>query len=515
MISNILLVYPDSQRDFFEDLRTELEAAFKDDEDNKPVVIEEHSVMRARECIQRGTRFDLVVSHIELSPEPKSPPQPDGTCKLENWLRINKISYPMVIIVPKLNNALAKRFTHPLSLVLENDRSISDAIITFAKENKRPEKQLDVVLNLQAKDDNTRWHYTIKGKNLQGGSDYSGDLEKPDRIELKNILQFTKDVDDKQTNNWKDRVELLSDNLYTILIKKNPGFLMDLNEAVRQVGKLERTRVKFIVDEKLYPVFLEAVPSPSEKRDYDGGSDYWMIHSPLVRHVSENRARLTLFQEEERTPLNVLIIGSDATWWVDFCKSKENPVRLERLDNVARECNELKQHMERLKREGINLGEIRVIPSSFNEGISTEDVKGALEAKRWDIVHYAGHSYLDENTDCAYVFFLKNDKTIDPVKIEEFAGYLWNTRLLVLSSCTSAHEGFVFELARHQIPAVLGFRNRIDDDIARQFSVEFFRSLFELRSVDGAFFMARKHLYENNATDRAWTNPVLVLESIG
>jgi hypothetical protein len=514
MISKVLLVYPDSQRDYFEDLRGELGEAFKDDEGNKPAIIVEQSVMRAKESIQDITDIDLVVSYVELQPEPRSVPDPDGAFMLEDWLRKNDIKIPMVIIVPKLNNAIAQRSTDPLSRVWENSRSLCDTIISFVQKSKSPEKKIIILLNLQGKDDNAKWHYTIKGKDFPGWQGLTGDLKKPDSTDLGNILQGTKNVDDRQTDDWKGCVELLSNNLYKILIEQNNQFQQDLNEAVRQVGKLEQTRVQFIVDKKLYPVFLEAVPSP-EANPGSRSDDYWMFHSPVVRHVSKCRAGLTLFQKEERRGLNILIIGSDITGWTDLGSSGREPKYLDKLPNVALECDELKQHMKELKNEERNLGEIRVIPSSSTEKISTEEVKRVLNENRWDIVHYAGHSYLDEETGCAYVFFMNKDNKVDPVKIEEFAGYLRNTRLLVLSSCTSSHERFVFELAKHQVPAVLGFRTSIDDDLARQFSIDFYRRLFDMKSVDGAFFMARKQLYKDNVTDRAWTNPVLVLESIG
>jgi len=510
MISNILFVYPDAEQDYYETLRDTLRENFQND-NTVPKVIVERNLARAIEYIQADNEFDcdLIVAHIEFPLNQKLGPDPRAGLQLERWLRDNNINVPLVIVVPKNSNELASQITHHCSMIKENNRSLSDAIINFAQDRAPPKKKLDIVLNLQSTDGKPEWDYKIRGINIPSMKNpYNGELKKLNDVILGNIVHFSEQVDEANPQQWDSRVSRLRVNLKQYLITENDQFRMDLKDALRQVENLDNTRVQFVVDEKVYPVLLEAVLSPDLDDTTDNRSDYWMEHAPLIRYISGNRVGKTLYKEEQRVPINVLIIGSDTSGGVDLIDSGKE-IQLESLSSIELECSQLENHLLTLKKAGINLNKPRII-----QGGSRSEIKKVLEEKKWDIVHYAGHSFYDEITHNAYVFFNDNEGYATAVKIEDFARYLRNTRLLVLSSCTSAHQGFVFELAKNQIPAVLGFRAEIEDDIAREFSLHFFKNLFVLKSVEDAFFQARKFLYEDDKSRHACTNPVLVLESV-
>lgn len=507
MIEHILFVYPDAQQDFYENLREVLEKELNCES------MTERNIKRAKKSIQGKTRFDLVIAHIECPLEPKSSPYPEAGFVLEKWLHNNGINIPLAIIVPRYSNAMAVRVNKSLTQIIENDIDLTKMLISFALEHTARQKELDIVLNLSAIHPGSDWRYIIRGRNFPDLKEYSGHLKKLKDIDLKNIIHFSKKVDKAEHDDWDENVGMLCDNLKKFFIDDNDEFRMNLKDALRRINTLNSTHVRFIVDKDIYPALLEAVPYPDLEDNDDSIGGYWMEHAPLVRYVSDRRKGHTLYQEEERIPINILIIGSNTAGPVKLDKTNAE-ISLDNLANVNKECTELGSYLKKLKKGGINLGEILVIPSTPEELVGRKTIQQALESQLWHIVHYAGHSHYDNDSGQAYIFLKDEDGYVDPLKIEEFAGFLRKTKLLVLSSCTSAHQGFVFELAKHQVPAVLGYRTEIKDEYALRFTRDFYRILFDLKSVERAFYQARKNLYDDEKTRRAWTNPVLVLEGL-
>ncbi len=510
MIKNILIVYPDAQREFFYELEDRLE---RDLIDCNPICIRVSDLELAKRKVQNVKPLELIIAHIEFPLKPKSGLDYEAAFKFEKWLRNNNIVTPMVIIVPKLNNQMISRGSHQSTHIFENDRSLSEAIVSLVKQNASQGKQLNIMLDLSTSSSTSEWRYKIKGKNIPKLKPQDGLLKKPSQTSMETIMMFTTDIDNPQITNQEERIKVLSKSLREILIEDNLEFAQNLKQALSQIDKLEQTRLQFIVNEEVYPVFLEAVLCPIDALNSARG-DYWMEYSPLVRHVSAKRSGHTLFQEEEISPINILIIGSNTSGAVELDNSMKR-ISLDSLDNVASECDVLKNQLVKLKAEHLfNLGEIKIIQEQYDEISLTEEVKRTLCGKSWDIVHYAGHSHFDEVSRRAYIFLKDHEDYVEAVEISKFAEWLRKTRLLILSSCTSSHQSFVFELAKHQVPAVLGFRSRIKDDLASQFASSFYNSLFEIKSVDGAFYQARKSLYDKDKTDHAWTNPILVFEGM-
>jgi CHAT domain-containing protein len=132
------------------------------------------------------------------------------------------------------------------------------------------------------------------------------------------------------------------------------------------------------------------------------------------------------------------------------------------------------------------------------------------------MVHYAGHSYFDPSTKEGSVFFPGAGRRIDIVRADKFSAWLRSAdvRFIFLSSCHSSEAGFVFEMARTQIPAIVGFRWDIEDDKAVEYTKMFYRALFggDDRCLEHAFLKARKGIYENNQLNPIWAAPVLVIQ---
>ena len=73
----------------------------------------------------------------------------------------------------------------------------------------------------------------------------------------------------------------------------------------------------------------------------------------------------------------------------------------------------------------------------------------------------------------------------------------------------------MFQLARKNIPAVLGFRWEIDDKKAHEFAIKFYEHLFgDNKLLEYAFLEARKDMYFEYPHDRIWASPMLVMMKV-
>jgi hypothetical protein len=127
-------------------------------------------------------------------------------------------------------------------------------------------------------------------------------------------------------------------------------------------------------------------------------------------------------------------------------------------------------------------------------------------------VHYAGHSlYAEDKT--GYVFF-PGEKFAEAVKIDVFSQHLRNAqvRFVYLSSCQSSEDDFVFQLANNLVPAILGFRWKIDDNKAKDYALKFYEYLFKHRSLEQAFLEARRYVHDKYEDNRIWALPLLILQ---
>ena len=62
------------------------------------------------------------------------------------------------------------------------------------------------------------------------------------------------------------------------------------------------------------------------------------------------------------------------------------------------------------------------------------------------------------------------------------------------------------------IPAVVGFRWDIEDEQAREYTEKFYTHLFHQRSIESAFFEARKEMHDARPKEPIWASPVLVVQ---
>ena len=184
-------------------------------------------------------------------------------------------------------------------------------------------------------------------------------------------------------------------------------------------------------------------------------------------------------------------------------------MQLDPLENVTPEAavveHILSKKTRRLKRIG---------PKDVPAGRSFKDyLQEVLRAEPWDLVHYAGHSHYDDATGKGHLFF--PGEFVEELDMEVFNTYLAKTRFIYLSGCKSSEAGFVFELARLQIPGVLGFRWPINDRVALEFAKKFYESLFETIAapcLEKAFLSTRCAIRKTHKEDKIWAAAMLILQ---
>jgi CHAT domain len=99
------------------------------------------------------------------------------------------------------------------------------------------------------------------------------------------------------------------------------------------------------------------------------------------------------------------------------------------------------------------------------------------------------------------------------VPVEDLAPLLANSRFVYLSSCDSASAKFVFRLANHGIPSLLGFRVKIRDSLAEEHATEFYGHLFRTRSLEDAFPATRRHFFQTKPESRVWAQVLLIQQN--
>ncbi len=139
MNDNILFVFPDAQKDYFDDLEEELKKKLQG---GASMVVKAQDTATAWELIidPGNLNITLIIAYIELPEKRKVAPKSDAAILLENRLRKNEIKTPMVIVVPKFSNKIAQQVSQLLSHIRDSDPSLGDSIVDLVKKHKKPEK---------------------------------------------------------------------------------------------------------------------------------------------------------------------------------------------------------------------------------------------------------------------------------------------------------------------------------------------------------------------------------------
>jgi CheY-like chemotaxis protein len=351
---------------------------------------------------------------------------------------------------------------------------------------------------------NHRWDYTIKGV----GFEFSYGPQ-PLKIDERTMEELIKRSQRPLRNDefWEEDVREIGRDLARHIFTNNLTFFSLVTEAATMAGGSAHKAICFNIEEKVHPVMLEALTPPEE-------TDFWMLEVPIYRRLiatgQEPMVKRPLFDgNNNQEPFRALIIEADVAGY--FSLGGE-PLQFESLENVADEAGWLETKFKECGATRVDRLSLETLPAgtSFKEQLHTllTDPESAP-----DIVHYCGHSYYDGASHKGYLFL--PGQRIDALELELFGAWLTRTRFLYVSGCQSSQQGFAFQLARHQIPVVLGFQWPIDDDAAFEFAKEYYTSLFAGESAycfDRAFLSARCAMQAKDRKNKIWAAPILILQ---
>lgn len=277
---------------------------------------------------------------------------------------------------------------------------------------------------------------------------------------------------------------------------------------------LEKARFHFQVDSSTSDLLVEALSRKED--DAPDSENYWLLQTPIVRRFGELGDRLPLFKDHgsQTGPVRCLIIlGNPNRFAAPGELDNEYPAISQAADEVAW----LHQYLTD------NHAEFKLAPpellrySDYARGSFGPAVRTALASGRWQLIHYSGHS--DIGAD-GTGYLVMGDHQDDLIDIDGFARGAAHAQFIFLNSCRSANVRFIQRSVQRNIPAVAGYAWPIRDDIAAEFSRNFYTNLFGKqhnvpnRFLEYAFMRARCHLHRQYQSDTFWSSPLLFMQSL-
>ena len=509
----VLAVHPDA------DLLDLMAAAIQERLPDLIVECVRNAAAAEQQCrAQREDPFHLVIANYSIAPDYKTPRKESeyrGLDLLKSLEALGHGAAATILIASAWSNDLQTRvnglpncrvFVMEHSVGFEEDfvqavRGALDRADGAAETEEAGQVKVVVSLNLKQR----LWEYELKGAYATQRT-----ALQIDTLSLERLVNRSKRIE-RNDSDWEEELLEIGQDLGKALFDDNPPFLRVLKEAENRVGGADKKSICFTVEKSVHPAVLEALTDSDQR-------SFWMLKVPiyrrLIRSAQEPLQRSALFKGRGRRPerFRALIIESPAEGVVDGLTNKKGrPLTLNPLAHVKEEADAVEALLlpwaeKPLKR----IGPDDVPPGSSLWG----EVQKVLSEGRWDLVHYAGHSYYDEEKEKGYIFF--PGEFVEKVDVEMFNSHLdrAQTRFAYLSGCQSSETGFVFELARLQIPAVLGFRWPINDDAALRFASGFYEKLFGNAApcLEKAFLATRCAMRDKLKQDKIWASAMLILQ---
>lgn len=313
--------------------------------------------------------------------------------------------------------------------------------------------------------------------------------------QLRDIRDMTEDLD-LSRKNWETHLRNYGTQILEILLAGSQEFKNEFTTSFDDQESQGRVHIRFNVDPDIYGVPFEALYK---------GDRFLMLETPISRKVRKTPSRpLLRFDGSER----ILFIESNVHrgQYINVHELEWAPEPLANLEDEREYFEQLQKGRRRRM-----TGDIKILRTD-DEIPLVERVEEALtEGGRYDIVHFAGHSHFTDDGEGLLLF---GGEPPELIGIPEFASWLKKaeTRLVFLSSCRSSEASAAFELARNDVPAIIGFRWNLEDEYAAKFAKAFYERLFKCRHIDEAFVHTRFKMHSSYKNHRIWAAPVLVLE---
>ena len=276
------------------------------------------------------------------------------------------------------------------------------------------------------------------------------------------------------------------------------------------LADLDRIVFCFHTDRLHFPIFYESLHRNGK---------FCALESTFARrlHIEHLRGYPLLWGAAagEQRPLRCLVIEANV-------KGRFGDTILRPLPHLSSECDEIRKFDHRTgdrRHEATRLVEVTSVSTSdFGASAFRAEVNAQLRQKEaWDVIHYAGHSiYEGEGLEGqGYLFYpAEREGEVEAIPLDAFINSLSHVGLVYLSSCQSSSESIVFGLADQSVPAIIGFRWPIRDDLALAFARGFYEAIIVGGTHLGpAFVAARRNLNANYPHTPHWFAPVLIVQN--
>jgi hypothetical protein len=298
-------------------------------------------------------------------------------------------------------------------------------------------------------------------------------------------------------------------------------------------GGLEGLAFRYLItDESLYLAPFEASVRPMGEQD----GPFVLLHAPLARklpvigsiraprvvnarmpipaRVLFIRSQMGEHPDGPTTGDNYILVlpGPDGGW-------KRKPVQFVPLGNLDLELAALREiACKRPGRLVLDVADLSNMKERKAGETAADYIGRKLTEQRYDIVHYAGHAWSDNDTEAHLILPGAARGEASGLSLSTFAGFqsLADARLLYLSACRGISKRTVQKLVAFGIPQAIGFRYQVEDDKAALFASAFYEGLFDRGFVCTAFRAACAAARQRLRTDDEspiWLSPVLLAQA--
>ena len=336
-----------------------------------------------------------------------------------------------------------------------------------------------------------------------------------DGIKLNQIVEKSESLADCTGAKFSKELKNLADDLNALLFGTGGNNFQLWAKFVAQradVGGMRQTRIHFTVNRQATPVLVEALKGYTD-------AEYWALDAPIFRrYASVPTSRFPLFKDREsrRGPINCLLVAADPAEGT-ISNGGELDASGEVWDAFIPELTHAVDEVRSIEQTLLKACSFGVNPPKVLELGKEEDPRRALEEqleKDWHLVHFAGHGVVSKGGTSGLVLFAESGGVMP---IGDLAKKMLKTQFFFISSCRSGETASVLPALEGLVPAVTGFRWRVDDASASEFAKEFYRALFDrselsFKYIEYAFLKARRKRYKSSSQDPVWVNPVLVMQ---
>jgi CHAT domain-containing protein len=305
-------------------------------------------------------------------------------------------------------------------------------------------------------------------------------------------------------------------------------------------GGLEKLAFRFRVDDPaLYSVPFEAAVRESRQPWLGNDEDlnehpFVLVNAPIARRMKGGvTIRRGSGEEGMPRPARLLFIRSQVgenpagetdidTVEVeeidqDAGRTRIRHMEFRRLENIDLELQDL-QKLEACRPDFFSMEVLDLSQETDPDGTEAVLMK-KLKSGRFDIVHFAGHSFTTKRSLTLLVLPSERPGEADGMAVQKFASGVAEAgaRLVYLSSCQGSSANTVASLGQRGVPNVLAFRWDVEDEHAAKFAKLFYEDLFSTKeaTISGAFRTACRGLYEPKQVEasRIWASPILASQS--